>query len=495
MPWAGVEPLQLSEATPGSSWFVAGVTNAFDGVGTANADDWLFEAEAGDRVNARIESAAGGARPRLRILNAAGQTVASIDGTTAGVAELFNVVLVSPGTYRIRVYTDHQVSGYRLRMDLSRGPDLEVEPNDATNTANVLPARQLPGGFQFRVVGTLTTNDAAGDWFGLGTLDPGNSVSWELFSGPYSTLRTGDAQFSLFRLGQTNAVIATNASSQYVIVERGDYFARVSSSTNRDLVARYLLSVSVGDNVGPSVLNVTLPAEGGTSTDIIQGLTITFSEPLHPVTATNPANYLLRQPGPDGSFGTGDDVIYHLAVGPYSTGNTLTLTLVDGPVQLGLTRFGITASVTDRAGNPVSPAFTRSFSIERLGLFQMENRSNDGVLGATSLGVLGGVDGSFRVGGSYGGGRNPRHVWSGDLNGDGLWDWVVANWGGDSVSVWLGQGGGVLGLRRDYGVGDGPVGVVGGDLDGDGLRDLVVVNYNSDDLSVLRGVGGGFLGG
>jgi hypothetical protein len=489
----GSAPLEWVETPLASGFFTAAVTNAFDGTGSGAADDWTFDVEAGDRLSARIETAIGNARPRLRVLNPSGSTIASVDGTTAGVAEVFNVALTVPGGYRVRVYTDHQVSDYRLRVDLSRGPSLEVESNDATNTANALPPTFLAGSFRFRAAGALPATDTAGDWFALGTLDTGNTVSADLFTGPHSTLQPGDATVALFRLGQTNAVFATNANFSFIIADRGEYFARVSSVTNRDLLARYLLTLTVTDDVPPSVQSVTLPGEGTTVSDIINGFTVTFSEPMLPGTVTNLANYSLRQTGQDNLFGTGDDVVYPLVPPAYSTGNSATFALVDGPLQPGLTRLTIAATVTDRAGNPLSPAFTRNFTIERLGMFQFENRSNDTAATATSLSLAptDQADGSYRVGVSYPAGSNPYFVAAGLFNGDAFPDLAVANHGSDNVSMLLGNGDGTFRGPTNFAAGNGPIALAVGDINGDSVADLLVANYYSHNVSVLIGNGDG----
>ncbi|MGA4580074.1 Ig-like domain-containing protein, partial [Limisphaera sp. VF-2] len=392
---AGVESLTLTEAIPASSWFVAGATNSFDGLGTANADDWVFDAEAGDRISARIETSVGAARPRLRLVNPSGQIIASADGGVTGTAEFHNAAVSAPGSYRVRVYTDHQVSDYRLRVDLTRGPGLETEPNNSTNTANSPPPVFLGGSFQLRAAGTLPVDDASGDWFALGTLDPGNTVLLQLTTGPWSTLVPGDALVALYRSGETNPVTQTTTQTTFTVSQRGDYLARVTASSHQDLMARYLLSIAVTDSVAPAVLDVTLPAQGSVSSDIINAFTVTFSEPMRPSTVTNLSAYSLRQPGPDNTFDTADDVLYPVTLS-YAGGTTLSVSLVDGPLQLGPTRFTIAATVTDRAGNPLSPPLSRQFTLERLGSFQVENRSNDTFWGGTSLGVGGvvGADGS-----------------------------------------------------------------------------------------------------
>ncbi|HPC61640.1 MAG TPA: Ig-like domain-containing protein, partial [Verrucomicrobiota bacterium] len=409
---AGTEPLSLVEIPAGSSFFSASVTNTFDGIGTGAVDDWTLEAEGGDRLTARIEATVGNSRPRLRLLNPSGQTIATVDGGTTGVAEFYNVLLPVPGAYRVRVYTDNQVSDYRLRVDVGRGAALEAEPNDSTNTANVVPPIFLAGSFRFRIGATLPGTDSAGDFFSLGTLDTGNTLAAELVTGPYSTLQPGNAVLDLFRLGETNAVFTASTNFSFLIPQRGDYVVRITSSANRDLFARYFLTLTLTDDVPPSVQAASLPAEGTSSSDIINAFTVTFSEPMLPTTVTNTANFTLRQPGPDTEFGTGDDILYPLVSPAYSSGNTATFAVVDGPIQPGPTRFNIASTVTDRAGNPINPAFVRNFTIERLGLFQFENRSNDTAGAATvlSLNASNAPDGSFWVGPSYSAGSNPYFV-------------------------------------------------------------------------------------
>ncbi|MDH7503862.1 MAG: PPC domain-containing protein [Verrucomicrobiota bacterium] len=223
--------------------------NSFDGVGSGAADDWTFDAEAGDRLTARIESAIGDARPRLRLINPAGQTIASADGDGSGAAEFFTVLLPLPGAYKVRVYTDTQVSDYRLRADLSRGPTLEAEPNNSVETPNVPPLIFLAGSYRFRMAGSLPDADSAGDFFALGTLDAGNAITSELFTGPQSSLPIGAARVSLFRSGQADPVFSANTNFTFAVVERGEYFVRVSSADTRGLFARYLLTITIADGV------------------------------------------------------------------------------------------------------------------------------------------------------------------------------------------------------------------------------------------------------
>ncbi|MBE0542082.1 MAG: Ig-like domain-containing protein, partial [Verrucomicrobia bacterium] len=382
----GVEPLSFVETPAASSFFTASITNTFDDIGVAQADDWTLEAEAGDRLTVRLEAAIGNARPKLRVLNPSGQTIASVDGGTTGMAETYNLLLSVPGTFRVRVYTDHQVSDYRLRVDFSRGPTLEVEPNDSIATAKVPEWTTLTGSYSGRTAGTLTTTDSGGDYFNLGVLDAGNSFSAELFTGEHSTLQPGDASMAIFRQGDSEPLaVTTNASLVYGISEEAVYFVRIQSDVNRDLFARYLLTATVTDTVAPSVESTSLPGEGTTSTVIFNAFTVTFSEDMDPATINNPANFSLRAAGVDEVFGTGDDEFYPLASPFYMNGTVATFALVDGPLQPGNYRFTIAATVTDRASNPLAPSYTLNFTIDRLGFLQFEARTNDTRAAAGSL--------------------------------------------------------------------------------------------------------------
>jgi len=493
---AAVDPLPFVETPAASGFFTAATTNTFTGTGVAQADDWTLDAEAGDRLTARIEASVGNSRPRLRLLNPASQTIASVDGDTAGVAEFHSAVLTAPGTYRVRVYTDHQVSDYRLRVDLARAASLEAEPNDTTNTASVLAPRYLAGSYQWRVGGTLVTADSAGDYFALGTLDSGNAVATDLFTGPHSALQAGDAVVALFRLGQGGAVFSANTNFSSVITVRDDYFIQVSSAARRGLLARYFLTVTVTDSVPPVVQAVTLPAEGATGTDLINSIAVTFSEPMRLATLTNSANVTLRQAGLDAAFGTADDVVYPLVPPGSSASNTVTFALQDGPLQAGVTRFSLAATVTDRAGNPLTPAFTRTFTQGRLGTFQFENRSNDSAGGATSLSLTPSntPDGSLSVEASYGVGSNPFYLLAGRFDGDALADVAVANLSSGNVSVLLGKGDGSFRGATNYPAGNGPIALATGDVNGDALADLLVANHNGHNVSVLLGRGDGSFG-
>ncbi|HNQ74806.1 MAG TPA: Ig-like domain-containing protein, partial [Verrucomicrobiota bacterium] len=378
-------PLQFVEAPTASGFFVAALTNTINGTGVGQGQNWSLEAETADRLTVRIETAVGNARPKLRVLNAANQTVASINGAATGIAEVYDVLLPAPGTYRVQVFSDHQASEYRLRVDLARGPQLETEPNDSIAQAVERPMEMQAGQFQLRMAGTLTSEDASGDFFRLGALAPGNSISATLLTGPYSPLSVSNTTITLYR--DTSPLLATNAAFDFVVTDPGDYFVSLVASTNRDLLAQYFLTLTVTDAVPPTVAALTLPAADSVASNIINGFTVTFSEPMHAASVNQVANYSLRAAGSDGLFDTADDVLYSLLSPDYSLGTNATFAVVDGPLQPGEYRFSIAATITDRAGNPLTPALTHNFTIVEWGDFVFENRDNDEVAVATGLGV------------------------------------------------------------------------------------------------------------
>jgi hypothetical protein len=106
--------------------------------------------------------------------------------------------------------------------------------------------------------------------------------------------------------------------------------------------------------------------------------------------------------------------------------------------------------------------------------------------------------GHFSAAAEYPVGKQPYWVATGDLNNDGYADLVTANTTDGTVSVLLNNGGGsgTFASAQTYTVGRLPYQVAIGDLNGDGIPDLAVTNYGDNTVSILYGQsGGGFVAG
>ncbi len=88
-------------------------------------------------------------------------------------------------------------------------------------------------------------------------------------------------------------------------------------------------------------------------------------------------------------------------------------------------------------------------------------------------------------------GTNPYCVAVGDFNRDGKQDIATANYGGNTVSIRLGDGTGSFSGTRNVSVGNGPHGVTVGDFNGDGKQDFASANENGNTVSIRLGNGAG----
>jgi adhesin/invasin len=120
-----------------------------------------------------------------------------------------------------------------------------------------------------------------------------------------------------------------------------------------------------------------------------------------------------------------------------------------------------------------------------------------------SVRVLPGLgNGLFTTAAVYPVGQQPYWIAAGDLNNDGYADLVTANTtlnsatGTVSVLMNKADGSGTFNAAQSYPVGRLPYQVAIGDLNGDGIPDLAVTNYGDNTVSILYGkTGGGFTGG
>jgi hypothetical protein len=105
--------------------------------------------------------------------------------------------------------------------------------------------------------------------------------------------------------------------------------------------------------------------------------------------------------------------------------------------------------------------------------------------------LLGNGDGTFPGRVEYPTDKDPGPLTTGDFNGDGKLDLVVASPTAGTISLFLGNGDGTFGPRTDISLGNNLSALVAGDFNGDGKVDLVVSNIFTNTVSILLGKGDG----
>jgi hypothetical protein len=141
-----------------------------------------------------------------------------------------------------------------------------------------------------------------------------------------------------------------------------------------------------------------------------------------------------------------------------------------------------TLTATVGGTGPATPAGTVSF---------LDTSNSNAVLGAGLLGA--GVSAlNFVTASNPADSSSPASIAVGDFNGDGIQDMAVANFGDNTVTVFLGDGtGNFTAAAASPATGGNPIAVVAGDFNGDGILDLAVANYKDNTVTVLLGKGDG----
>ena len=392
----GATPLPMTEEPAGSGFFTA------LGVGTisggSDRDYWRFDAEAGDRVTARLETDGGsGIYPFLYLQNASGTNQVTTSGDQYGSPiQIQDFTITSPGTYYLYVGASN-TTGYRLRVDQGRGTQLESENNDSQGNADLLILSGAGGVAQAKVAGALPAGDTAGDFYRLNHLNAGNTIDVTLELPPFGSLATDQVRLSILEVGNaTPLASSTTGTASQTVSADGIYYVRVEGLDDLGLRAQYLLNISVTDSISPFVTATSLPDQVTTSTAVIDRFSLTFSEDMDAGAINQLANLDLRSDGGDGIWGNSNDQVYTLSSNGYTTGLTASFLIADGPLQPGDYRFTASASLTDRAGNPLDPVFVRDFTVAPLAPYTIEDRANDVPFLGTPLGTPQGTpDGSI----------------------------------------------------------------------------------------------------
>jgi uncharacterized protein YjdB len=146
--------------------------------------------------------------------------------------------------------------------------------------------------------------------------------------------------------------------------------------------------------------------------------------------------------------------------------------------------FGTAASILIATG--FGPAEVHAVSLRGNGTLDLIVGSANLNQIAVLLGNGGGTFGSptFYTAGSSG--NTAPSLTTGDFNDDGNLDVAVASAGGNTVSVFLGNGsGGLTASGPAIIVGNDPVAIRAGDFNGDGYSDLAVANFSDGTVSIL----------
>jgi len=157
--------------------------------------------------------------------------------------------------------------------------------------------------------------------------------------------------------------------------------------------------------------------------------------------------------------------------------NTLSVLLGDGSGGLGA-RQGFTIAGLSK---PVAVAVADFDGDGKLDAATANYGGNDMAV------FLGNGDGTLTASARYASNTAPRQIVAADLDADGLIDIAVTNSSSNSVTLYHGNGDGTFlpAAKRSTGTSKGTRGLALGDFDGNGRPDLVVTNDNANSAAVL----------
>ncbi len=396
------DSLDLVESPVGSGYTRGIGLGAIQAAG--DIDYWTFDAFAGDRIAISVNTPDSNMNPYLELRNSADGVLASDDNSGPdNDAFISYYTVTSSGSFNARITSQSNTTGhYELRVDVARGIDLESDgqyANDSISGADSLNlSLGAPGQVLGVVNGTIMATEGSNpdeDYFSLGRLDPGNTIALTTTLPSLSTL---DANVRVVDSGGTDLADTDGSESGFsgAVVGSDDYYVLVTANLGGGPRGQYLLNVDIGDNVSPTVFNVSgLPEQDATSSEVISSLSLTFSERMDPATVLAADAFQLQEAGADGLLNTPDDIPITVTVGSAFNqfSRSVSLQLQQGPLDSGLYQFSVANSVRDRAGNQMDgdgdgnggDPFLRTFTLDLPASFVLEGPDNDSLSGATPI--------------------------------------------------------------------------------------------------------------
>ncbi|MGN6385112.1 MAG: Ig-like domain-containing protein, partial [Verrucomicrobiota bacterium] len=306
---------------------------------SSDKDYWSFQASQGDLVIITTESTshASGTGLLWYILKEDGNQLTYFYSDSNGTGQSPPITIPADGKYLLlpQRWYDY-FDEYRFRVSIShpQTPGAlvgETEGNNNVNQANV-PALQLNAGVQsVQIIGVGTYGDP-GDVFRLGNLAFGAEIQANIytpsnsaFQGKLDILRQDGTSVASSAEGATNVSFTIPADGANI------YYLKVTDTTAGGLDHHYFATLKVNDSTAPIITSISLPDEGSTNTYVGADFSIGFSEDMLASTVNTNVNYELK------NTTTGD--LYTISNGNYSSGLSVGLSIIDGPLQPGNYQF------------------------------------------------------------------------------------------------------------------------------------------------------------
>jgi hypothetical protein len=330
------------------------------------------------------------------------------------------------------------------------------------------------------------TIESNGDQLDILTSD---DADWLTISTDYSTTPT------IMTLSpEINGLIPDNYSGEITVIS--------NEAENAPIYVDVNLMVKQAHNIIS-----TLPHLNDLDADVETDISVKFDKAMSAM-SINESSFLIRSQSlglRSGSYiyNSSDSTVTFYPAESFKAGEQITVTLTTGLQAYDGTpldsSFGWSfATSTDTSSGYFSPQAEYSLGNGPGAVFaaDIDNDGDFDLLTANynsdDVGVfINNGDGTFAPDTVYAAGNSPFSIYAGDFDSDGYIDMAVANVQSANISVFKNNGDLTFQDQVTYDVGNAPQSIYGADLDGDGDIDLATANTDSDNLSVLLNNGDG----